>query len=84
MCEEILLLYSSQYSSESLAIKILLLTTGLFTTNMVGLVPGFSSIYPLPVAAMSVSTNMVSWVPGYFSIFPLPVAAKNVSTKMLL
>ncbi len=32
MCEEILQLYSSQYSSESLAIKILLSTTGLFST----------------------------------------------------
>jgi hypothetical protein len=31
MCEQILQLYSSQYSSESLAIKILLSTTGLFS-----------------------------------------------------
>ncbi len=32
MCEEILQLYSSQYSSESLAIKILLSTTDLFSS----------------------------------------------------
>jgi hypothetical protein len=33
MCEEILQWYSSQYSSESLAIKILLSTTGLISRN---------------------------------------------------
>jgi hypothetical protein len=49
MCEEILQLYSSQSRSESLAIKILLSTTGLISTNIT--VKIFYFIVPLVVVA---------------------------------
>ncbi len=48
-----------------------------------GSVPEYSSIYPLPVAAMNVSSKLVVSVPGFSTNYPLQVAAKNVSTYMV-